>query len=147
MSDKIPSKLNTIDFVDVKLQKLTIPAGWCIDLNKFYCINPDTSLVLKNHPLDFGLFEAFFESSLFTAKHLYRKKLVDLSWIPMWDENGQYELEVYHLIEKTHKIKKRENPYTLSESVFSFSSRNREEIVEVLEKVLFSLAINKPING
>lgn len=140
------NKVKTINFKDVKLQKLIIPAGWCIDLNKFYCIDPDPSLVLENHPLDFGIFEAFFESSLFAAKHEFRKKFVDLSCIPMWEKDGKYQLRVYNLIKKEYETKKRENPYTLSESVFSFSSRNREELVEVLEKVLFSLAINKPIN-
>lgn len=77
------NNVKTINFQDVKLQKLIIPAGWCIDLNKFYCIDPDPSLVLENHPLDFGIFEAFFESSLFAAKHEFRKKFVDLSCIPM----------------------------------------------------------------
>ena len=136
-----------INFNDIKLQRLRIPPGWCVVLNKFYHIDPDSSFILENHPLEFGIFEAFFESSLFSAKNKARKKFIDLSWCPMWEVNGQYVLDVYNLIEKEHKIKKRENPALLSEAFLSFSSRDREETVEMLEKILFQLSIGQPINS
>lgn len=140
------SNLKIINFEDVKLQRLIIPAGWYVFLNKFYHIDPDTSLILKNHPLEFGIFEAFFENSLFGAENKSRQKFIDLGWYPMWEEDGTYRLEVHNLIEKQYKVKKRESSYTPSESIFSFSSRDREKTVIVLEKVLFQLAVGKPIN-
>ena len=48
-------------------------------------------------PLDFGIFEAFFESSLFAATHEFRKKFIDLGWYPMWEEEGNYVIELYNL--------------------------------------------------
>ena len=64
--------------------------------------------MLAGNPYNLTLFEAFFECSLFGATNEFRKKFIDLGWYPMWEVDGKYRFEVYHLIKKDREVKKRE---------------------------------------
>lgn len=137
--------MKIVNFSNVKLQQLRIPAGWYIELNKFYHIDPDPSIEIENGPEGFGVFELFFEVSLFTARHIARRKFLDLGWYPMWESDGQYILEAFSYQESENTESSSEESQLNKELIFTFSTRSREELVEVLEKIMFALAIGKPI--
>lgn len=124
---------------------MRIPAGWYINLNKFYHIDPDPNIKVEDGPEGFEIFELFFETALFTATHKARQKCLELGWYPMWDHNGEYLLEAF----SSKEIEKNESGYKKShfskQLIFTFSTRSREELVEVVEKLMFTLAIGKPI--
>ena len=87
--------MKIFNFSDVKLQELRISAGWYINLNKFYRVDPDANIKIEDGSEDFGVFELFFEVTLFTARHIARRKFIDLGWYPMWQPDGQSILEAF----------------------------------------------------
>ena len=132
-------------FTDVKLQELRIPAGWYINLNKFYHVDPDSNIKIEDGSEGFGVFELFFEVTLFTARHIARQKFIDLGWYPMWEPDGQYILEAFSYQESETSQSDSEKSCFSQDLIFTFSTRSREELVTVLEKVMFALAVGQPL--
>lgn len=137
--------MKVYNFNEIQLQELRIPAGWYIHLNKFYHIDPDPSIEIENGPEGFGVFELFFEVTLFTARHIARRKFIDLGWYPMWETDGQYILEAFSYQEWENTESGSETSHLSKELIFTFSTRVREELVEVLEKLMLALAVGQPL--
>ncbi|WP_336127784.1 hypothetical protein [Mesoflavibacter sp. CH_XMU1422-2] len=115
----------------IRLQPLRVEAGWAIKYNQFYEVDP-----LKGN-------ESFFEgSSLLMLEDRGRLKLIDVQWRPERNLDGKFQLEVLNFLEnynpKTNELDKDvdwENPF------YSFSTKNRLELVEKLEKLMYSLPV------
>ncbi len=137
--------MKILNFNDVKLQELRIPAGWYIKLNKFYHVDPDANIKIEDAPEDFGVFELFFEVTLFTARHIVRRKFIDLGWYPMWQPDGQYILEAFSYQENENYESSSDKSCFSQDLIFTFSTRSRKELVTVLEKVMFALAVGQPL--
>jgi hypothetical protein len=100
---------------------------------------------VENGSEGFGVSELFFEVTLFTARHIARRKFLDLGWYPMWESGGQYILEAFSYQESGNTEGSSEKSYFNKELIFIFSTRAREELVEVLEKLMLALAVGQPL--
>ena len=91
------------------LQPLRIPAGWTVAYNEFTSSNAHDDL----------------KEDLLQLRHEIKNLLVDLGWYPEGDQNGSYLLLLF------------EGDFE-GTCLAEFRSVNREEIVEVLERLLKS---------
>jgi hypothetical protein len=115
----------------MKLQPLRISTGWKVSYNQFYEIDP-----LKG-------FENYFDaSSLLVLKHHTLLKLIDVSWRPERELNGEYKVEVLNFqenfISRTNELDIHpnwEHPY------LTFSTKSRLELVAKLEELMVQLPI------
>ena len=111
-----------------RLQPLRIPSGWTMMINKLEDMEPE-ELLSEDRTWLF----AFTEDILYMYTNMSRKKnkelekqtlAIDLGWYPDSDPNGTFRLLA--VLNDNW-----ENP------LLEFSSRNKKEVVEMLEKWLF----------
>ena len=110
------------------LQPLRIPSGWTIMINKLEDIEPE-----ELSPEDKIWLYAYTEDILYMYTNMSRKKnkkletqtlVIDLGWYPDSEPKGTFRLLA--ILNDNW-----ENP------LLEFSSRNKKEVVERLEKWLF----------
>lgn len=68
------------------LVPLRIPAGWLISFNQFTEANPDLFID------DDYKYKWEFNEDIFQFENSYRKQILDLSWRPEFNPNGEYIL-------------------------------------------------------
>jgi hypothetical protein len=108
------------------LQPLRISAGWNVEWNLFYEVDPSEETM---HYLD--------SSSLLHISNHNQLKAIDLDFKPENDINGSFHLRVINLTEIVHpKTKKIEYDGDWENLYFEFTSKNRLEIVKEIEKLL-----------
>jgi hypothetical protein len=121
--------------MDLRLQPLRVPAGWLIDWNTLYEVDPSEG------PLDGGYFGG---SSLFLASHMHRRFLIDVGWQPEDDPRGCYRmLVVYAPWDRTPKGRRKKVEglgFDWANPVHEFQTRFRPELVKELEAWLMRCA-------
>jgi hypothetical protein len=78
-----------------KLQPLKIPSGWEVQINKFYDVDPE-SLNQNNVDAEDPVWMLFDNTLLFLVMRA-ANIVVDMGWVPMWEPDGSYLLEVSNL--------------------------------------------------
>ncbi|AIQ53398.1 hypothetical protein [Paenibacillus sp. FSL R7-0331] len=68
------------------LVPLRIPAGWKISFNQFTESNPELFID------DEYIYRWEFNEDIFQFENSYRKRILDLSWRPEFNPNGEYIL-------------------------------------------------------
>lgn len=106
---------------DISLQPLRIPTGWTVDWNQFYDVEPGAELLIKGLP-NADVWQ-FFLQDLLQLKHFNYNLILDLSWIPEADPNGNYQLVLI-------TNQDWENPLA------TFHSRSKDEIVKKINALL-----------
>ena len=109
----------------MKLKPLRIEAGWLVNYNQFYEVDPAPG------------YEHYFEgSSLLLLQNNSRLKLIDLQWRPERDLSGEYQVEVLNFLEnfnaKTNEfdiVPNWENPF------LTFTSKSSVNLVEILKEL------------
>jgi hypothetical protein len=104
------------------LQRLMIFSGWTVTYNGFINIDP-----LNLDANDSKWFS--FTEDLLQLTHIRSDIIVDLGWYPEMNPNGEYKVSVV-------KDKNWEEP------IISFRSRNKDDIVMKIEKILFEVVTN-----
>lgn len=115
----------------MELQPLRIEAGWQVDYNQFYEVDPAPG------------YEHYFEgSSLLILQNNSRLKLIDVQWRPEKDLEGEYQMEVLNFLEnfntKTNEFDiapNWENPF------LTFSTKSRINLVDKLEELMRILPV------
>jgi len=108
------------------LQPLRIGAGWNIEWNLFYEIDPSENTM---HYLD--------SSSLLHLNNYHLMRAINLDFRPENDVNGYFYLRVIHLTaEENLKTKKIDYTGDWENLYFEFSSKNRLEIVKEIERLV-----------
>lgn len=157
-------KLLSPEIVNLRLQSIRIPGGWCVEINHFYELDPDEDLGQRqvqlppdaqvNDVWDDVLRGYFDHSYLWTAVRVDRQRTASIEWTPMGAKNGSFELTfaayaIKHLtttppssVSRQHEGEKLH--YALvpeielaTEKVRKASTRNRLEIVTTLEEWLW----------
>ena len=110
----------------LELQPLKIPAGWSVEINHFYDLEPvseDIEIRDKRFYEKDG-WKYFDEDLLFLIKRLNKRTWLklDLGWAPSRSREGRFVLSVY-----------KEDPH---ESLVRFESRSKEAIVEKINSIL-----------
>ncbi|MDH7447576.1 hypothetical protein [Aquimarina sp. 2201CG14-23] len=110
----------------MKLQALRIPSGWKVNWNMFY----EQDINEENRLYEFS------SSTLLSITNTQINRCIELIWYPKGDLNGKYILEVFNLVGRYNTKKKtvEKVPETL-ESVLTFESKNRQEIVNKIEAI------------
>lgn len=117
-----------IKLQDISLQPLIIPTGWTVDWNQFYDVEPGADLLIEGLP-NGDVWELFLQN-LLQLKYSNSNLILDLSWIPEADPNGNYQLELI-------TNQDWENPIT------TFQSRSKNEIVEKINALLLEIVSGK----
>jgi len=112
----------------INLQPLRVSAGWNVEWNIFYEVNPSK----KN-------MEYFAENLLYITSN-QKKRAIELQWKPEDNPDGEYVLKVINLEEEFNSST---NNFSLSgdwgNPHLIFRSKNRIEIVSKLENLMFFL--------
>ena len=109
------------------LQPLRITAGWNIEWNLFYEVDPSEETL---HYLD--------SSSLLHLNNYGLMRAINLDFKPENDVNGQFYVRVINLTEVVHpKTKKIAYDGDWENLYFEFSSKNRLEIVKEIERLVY----------
>lgn len=113
----------------MNLQPLKIPAGWSVDWN----------LLTDTDPTEDTIHEFTGSSLLLISSHT-RLKAIDVSWRPEGDINGAYQLQVIYLLPKfNNKTNTIEYEGIWEAPELEFSTKNRLELVEKINHLLFTL--------
>jgi hypothetical protein len=116
--------------MDIRLQPLRIPAGWRLDANVFYAIDPAEESVRLGY---------FGGSSLFMATLEAWRLIVDLEWRPEDDPAGEYQLTVYcspwPRTPRGRRVKGAPVVIPDARTVHTFHSRDQAALVRELESV------------
>ena len=115
----------------MKLQPLRIEAGWLVNYNQFYEVDPAPD------------YEHYFEgSSLLILHNNSRLKLIDVQWRPEKDLGGEYQVEVLNFLENFNTqtnefdiVPNWENPF------LAFSTKSRINLVNKLEELMRILPV------
>jgi hypothetical protein len=115
----------------VDYQPLRLPAGWRIDWNTLFEVDPTEVNVQAGY---------FGGSSLFSATHEQMRLWVAVEWRPEDDPAGEYRLRVeYAPWERTETGRRRKGvrlDFHGARVVHEFRTRARPELVRELEEVL-----------
>ena len=103
---------------EIKLQPLRIPAGWKVNYNKFFDIEPSD---LQENDINWIDFTEDILQMEYKYKDIYI--IIDLGWYPDIDPNGNFRLVVV-------KDEGWEKP------LVEILTKNKMEIVENLENLL-----------
>ena len=109
-----------------RLQPLRIPAGWLIELNALYELDPS-----EETADDFGV--------LFSARNEYRRFWIGVEWLPELDPSGCFHLLVeYAPWERTEGGRRRDRPPHRGDAkpVHEFQTRSRLDLVRELDEWL-----------
>ncbi|WP_372938281.1 hypothetical protein [Seonamhaeicola sp.] len=117
----------------MNLQPLRIAAGWQVDYNQLYEVDPISG------------YEHYFEgSSLLMLRNNARLKLIDVQWRPERDLNGEFQVNVLNFVEnfnsKTNKFDIKPN---WEHPFLSFTTKSRLKLVEKLEELMQTLPVYK----
>jgi hypothetical protein len=110
----------------MNLQPLRIEAGWCVNYNQLYEVDPISG------------YEIYFEgSSLLMLENKPRLKLIDIQWRPERDLNGEYKLQVLNFVENHNpKTNEFDNEVNWEMPFLTFTTKSRLELVEKLEELM-----------
>ena len=76
--------------MDAPLQSLRIPAGWKIEYNSLFEIDPLPDLIPTDHH------SWFFKEDMLQMKHQDGDRLLDVGWYPDGDlERGEYAVHIH----------------------------------------------------
>lgn len=110
-------------------QALQIPAGWNIEWNQ----------LMDEDPSEENIHE-FTGSSLWFASSPNRLRCIDVNWKPEGNIDGSFHLNVVNLVPQFNPRKNEMEYVGLWENpAFEFQTKNRLELVEKLEELLFLL--------
>jgi hypothetical protein len=114
---------------------LRVPAGWRIDWNTLFELDPTEENVRRGY---------FGGSSLFSATHEHRRFWIDVEWRPEDDPAGCYRMRIeYAPWERTERIRRRKDielHFRDAEVVHQFQTPSRAELVQELETWLLRCA-------
>jgi hypothetical protein len=114
--------------MDLGLQPLHVPAGWRIDWNSLYEVDPSEEQINAGY---------FGGSSLFLASHLHRRFLIDVGWRPEDDPGGCFRMQVvYAPWERTPQGRRKKDnrlDFDWEHPVHEFQTCSRFELVKELE--------------
>ena len=92
--------INLPEISNLELQKLQVPGGWSVTINRFYALDPDEDLAGRqlshidpatvNDPWDDVLLTYFDSSCLWLAIRGDNRFQISLEWAPMGDRDGRY---------------------------------------------------------
>lgn len=111
----------------MRLEQLRVPAGWLIQWNTLYELEPGDDE------------EGFGGSSLFSAVHEQNRFWIDVEWRPEFDPEGAYHLRVeYAPWERTERGRRKPSPlhFRDAEVVHRLETRSREELITELDALL-----------
>ena len=112
----------------MNLQPLKIPSGWSVEWNLLTETNPTKETIHE------------FTGSLLLLNSPTRLKAIDVSWRPEGDINGAYQLQVICLLPKfNYKTNTLEYEGIWETPELEFSTKNRLELVEKINRLLFTL--------
>lgn len=105
------------------LQPLRIPQGWEVRYNQFYEIDPGPEHM------------HYFDSpTLLTLHHSSANLLLDMSWRPEHDPQGQFQLRAYPCIQVVDSHTKIAGTETFwDETLLEFFTKDRKVLVEKVE--------------
>lgn len=111
-------------------QPLRISAGWIIEINSFFEVDP----TIENFN------QGYFAETLLYITSERRKRTIELQWQPEDDPNGNFILKVINL-EKEYNNNTKEYIFSgdWGDPHFVFKSKNRIEVVEKIEELMFLL--------
>jgi len=110
---------------EIDLQPLRISAGWHVEWNLFYEVDPSKETM---HYLD--------SSSLLHLNNYSLMRAIDLDFRPENDVNGYFYLRVLNLTEELNsKTKKISYTGDWENLYFELKSKNRLEIVKEIERL------------
>lgn len=132
-----------VNFEDIQIHPVRIPAGWTIELNKLHEVEPDPSIDLIGGPEGFSLLEVFFEQNLFRASNQKRGMLIDVGWYPEWDKEGQYELEVYSFREEADAVSNSKRKELGDKPIYSYATKSTKDLIQKMEDLLLRIAKGK----
>ena len=124
-----------LDLQEFNLQPLRVISGWNVEWNTFYEVDPHKSTL------------HYFEgSSLLHLNNYNAKRAINLEWRPEADLNGCFLLRVINLIDNFNpKNNTLEYDGDWEHEHYSFTSKNRLEIVVVLERLMLQLGPFKDV--
>jgi hypothetical protein len=113
------------------LQPLRIPAGWEIEWNTLFELDPTEEAIAAGF---------FGGSSLFLATHPRRRFLIEVAWRPEDDPGGRFQLRVvYAPWNRTPEARRRkggELDFDWAHPIHQSETRSRAELVRELESWL-----------
>ncbi|AOW21096.1 hypothetical protein [Urechidicola croceus] len=115
--------------MEYELQPLRIIAGWKVDWNTFYEVDPTSETM------------HYFEgSSLLQLSNYNLYRSIDLEWRPEKDVNGEFILRVINISTSINpKTKKEVYDFDWEDLYLEFSSKSRKEIIEKIELLMLQL--------
>ncbi|WP_147677990.1 hypothetical protein [Algibacter pacificus] len=113
------------------LQPLRIDAGWQVNYNQFYEVDPIPGC------------EHYFEgSSLLMLQSNGRLKLIDVQWRPEGDLEGEYQVQVLNFLENFNtKTNTFDNDTDWEQPFLMFATKSRLALVEKLEELMRTLPV------
>lgn len=75
-----------------KRQKLRVPAGWEIDKNNFYDLEPKEELLVEGNANNNGW--SLFEEELLYFKYEKQNLILDMGWFPNYEHDGKFILRL-----------------------------------------------------
>ncbi len=108
-------------------QPLKISAGWKVERNLFFNVDP------SEHTM------SYFVRDLLFLSNNQRNQYIELEWLPEDDPNGEYGINVYHLVERYCEYSNQVKLITKDQPHLTFKSKKRVEIVAKLEELMFFL--------
>lgn len=108
------------------LQRFLVPTGWKVDWHQFYEVDPTPETM------------HYFDSpTLLMIYHQHANLLLDMSWKPEGDQEGEFILKLIPCIEVYNPHTKRLDGEGLWEApIDEFRTRNRLKLVEKIENWL-----------
>lgn len=108
------------------LQKLQIPAGWQIQKNIFFHVEPIVNEI-EGLPKDKnGL--PIFEAELIFAQHEKSKWILDMGWIAEDDPEGEFQLDII------------KGSFRDNDPIIICQTKNKDEIVEAINKTMLKIS-------
>ena len=108
-------------------QPLKITAGWKIERNLFFAVDPSEDTM------------GYFVRNLLFLSNEHKNQYIELEWFPEDDPNGEYRVNVYHLIKRYCEYTNQIKIITQNDPHLIFKSKKRLEVVIKLEELMFLL--------
>jgi len=108
-------------------QPLRVATNWKFERNLFFAIDPSEETM------------GYFVRYLLFLSNENGKQHIELEWFPEEDPNGEYIINVYHLLERYCKYTNLTKSITKDQPHLIFKSKKRLEIVAKLEELMFML--------
>lgn len=108
-------------------QPLRISTGWKLERNLFFAVDPSKDTM------------GYFVRYLLFLSNEQRNQYIELEWFPEDDPNGEYRINVYHLINRYCEYTNQIKSTTKDEPHLVFKSKKRLEVVAKIEELMFLL--------